>query len=203
MKINTKQAVRFGFTLIEVLVVVAIISILAAFLLPALQKAREKARQGVCMNNLRQLGQAFIMYASDNNGYISYPEGAKMFWTKELCPYLDMGKPSGVFRPAKVFDCPTNKDNWPYAEYCIMRYVRSASYRLNRFEKLFPGRFLVCEMGYKLAQYGSGWAFADDRPTDYDNLFRGHSGGTNFLFPDGHVSWYYGVYWPRGYTEPF
>jgi len=68
-----------SFTLIELLVVVAIMAILAALLLPALAKAKEKAKQVACPNNLRQLATAVYAYASDNNGYTP-------FWFEDVPP---------------------------------------------------------------------------------------------------------------------
>jgi prepilin-type N-terminal cleavage/methylation domain-containing protein/prepilin-type processing-associated H-X9-DG protein len=62
-----------AFTLVELLVVIGIISILAALLLPGLARAKEKTKRVACLNNLRQLGHASRMYADDNQGHLSGP----------------------------------------------------------------------------------------------------------------------------------
>ena len=62
-----------GFTLVELLVVIAIISILAALILPALSRARESARRTVCINNLRQIGMAFRMFADESRNHYLPP----------------------------------------------------------------------------------------------------------------------------------
>lgn len=111
-----RQAAR-GFTLVELLVVIAVIAILVAILLPALLRVRENARAARCQANLKQLGSAFSMYAQDYDGFLPSPGGLtgdRNYWHQDggggLEPYIHS---TGL---QSVWVCPSFPLRWasPY-----------------------------------------------------------------------------------------
>ena len=86
---------RRAFTLIELMVVIAIISILLALLLPALASARDKGHRAVCLSNLRQIGIAVQTYADDHQGLIPYGPKAPPF-TSPANFYPSTGAPTSL-----------------------------------------------------------------------------------------------------------
>ncbi len=96
MKINTSR--KAGFTLVEIMIVVAIIGLLAAIAIPNFVKARNSSQQNACINNLRQIDASTQQWAMENNASDSTPP------TSAVYGYLKGGEPDCPSSPAKTGD---------------------------------------------------------------------------------------------------
>jgi prepilin-type N-terminal cleavage/methylation domain-containing protein len=100
------RKLRRGFTLLELLVVIAIIAVLAALLLPALARAKDRGRQALCINNVRQQFLAVMLYADDHDDVLPPTakndlNGNEVDWPALLDPYVDYVE--------KIHLCPSDR----------------------------------------------------------------------------------------------
>ena len=114
------DGVPAGFTLVELLVVMAVVGLLASILTPFLRKGIDLAREGACKSNLRQWGIAFLTYAADHKGYLPHPDGQERAavgtdngehgWMDVLPPYMGLRPwrehPSGHKPTGNPWQCP-------------------------------------------------------------------------------------------------
>jgi prepilin-type N-terminal cleavage/methylation domain-containing protein/prepilin-type processing-associated H-X9-DG protein len=209
------RAARRGFTLVELLVVVAVLALLAALLFPVLSQARHAARRSVCVSNLRQLGVAFAMYAGDYDETL--PEAGGAFGS--VAAWIDYDSPGergGIYpyvhqfskSGASVYRCPNGlPDTSSYSSvsstYAMNDYLRPwhgvypravppEPLALSQIEA--PPRTLLL---FEVTQHRQGYANRNGspyfhtvdketgQPIGVPQVY--HHGGSNFLFCDGHV----------------
>jgi len=194
------MAKQRAFTLIELLVVIAIIAILMAILVPALQRAREQGKRAACLNNLRQLALAWIMYADENDDKIVHANtglndawvvwrgrgaserdqiaGLKAGLLYSYCPDVKLYKcPTGIRGETVTYaivDAMNGYDGIPGTK-SLMVYRRLQIRRPNeRMVFLDEGRLSP-----------NSWTIWYDQERWWDQITARHGDGTNVAFADG------------------
>ena len=186
-----------AFTLTELLIVIAIISVLAAMLLPALQQARATAQKAQCMSRLKELTTACFLYAEDYGGYTPRytDDGSHYYWSwmdflihYEYIPWrygvqvMSGGRPRVSYgntrAQQRTWGCPAQRyvDAWGNEQ---IDYGININFQDRRGKVLAPTKLLLLgDSRNNRIWYDPG-----------DRTYR-HFGGENFSFYDGHVAWW-------------
>jgi prepilin-type N-terminal cleavage/methylation domain-containing protein/prepilin-type processing-associated H-X9-DG protein len=201
---SQRQTSYFGFTLIELLVVIAIIAILAALLLPALGRAKEAASSVQCINQMRQIGLATMMYADDNRGSLPRSSHSAMAygqlpWGYSLVPYV-RNKSFTVPDPGwtnlfnGLYRCPKDLrrgSDWSYGKnvYPELSAAETGGPTWPRIE-VMPrpvATVLYAEkLGSSMADHFMAQFWADGGTPEVDQ--HRHLKRSNYAFCDGHAA---------------